>query len=77
MGKVFGFVLLIIGLLLLYTQFGPGGQELPGRLGLPEGLGLPENLNTSSTNYIAIIGGIFSVVGLFMLIFSRPKQPRY
>jgi uncharacterized membrane protein len=63
MGKGWGFILLIVGLALIYlaaTSIEPFTTSLNG------------------INYYLIFGIILAIVGLFNFIFPRrPKQPRY
>ena len=64
MGKGLGVILLVIGLFILYMR-------IDGRLEFFD------IYSIYGVNYAFIIGAIFSIVGLGMLITSRPKYPRY
>ena len=68
MGKGLGVILLVIGLILLYLASG----NMESAIDLFD-------LSSSGIGYVALtqayIGIIFSIIGLLMMLFSRPKQP--
>ena len=65
MGKGWGFILLIIGIALIY-------------FGITSGVSLnPFDYTGLISNYEYIIGILLALIGLGMIIFSRKKYPPY
>jgi hypothetical protein len=68
MGRGYGFVFLVGGLILLYM-----GIE---NSGFPASLKFSDFLDLSHGIWPFVIGGIFIIIGLWKLL-SIPKPPRY